>query len=306
MIFAATYHRHIPIEHSPAERAYELLRDADFLPLLLGAGIVFYAGFLAAARYPKVYHMGKWLGGLGFLAYVAAGVSFDGYDPLDCLFAYAVKGGVFATLTIGASRLIATIAIWTWDILMFVPGRLANHRANARRRAEAEARRLEEERERQRREEHERVASEERRRLAIEYEKRQQDAARRSAGEEQRRMDARAECELCYSQHVKEIARRFPKSMFDAFLRTYMSPNQTVESVERRAKELQRIIQCHRDAAKPPKKIHTMQDLATWFLQEKEHIESLAVDEELRQEQMVALNVRYSDLAQTILEKMEP
>ena len=250
--------------------------------------------------------MGRWVGAFGFLAYVAAGMSFDGYDPLDCLFAYSVKGAVFAILAIGTSRFVGTLAVWSWDALTFLPRRLAARRAESRRRAEAEARRLQEQEERQRQHEKERIASEERRRSAIEYEKRQQEAARRFATEEQRRSDARAECELCYSQHVKEIARRFPKSMFDAFLRTYMDPNQAVDAVERRAKELQRIIQFHRDAAKPPKKIHTMQDLAAWFLREKEHIESLAVDEELRQDQMVALNVRYSDLAQTILEKMQP
>lgn len=306
MIFAEAYHRHVSAPHPPVQRAYELVRDADFLALLIAAGIVFYAGLLVSARHPKVYQMGRWIGAFGFFAYVAAGMSFDGYDPLDCLFAYSVKGAAFAILAIGTSRFVGTLAVWSWDALTFLPGRLVARMVEARRRAEAEARRLHEEQEGQRREEQDRLEREQRRRDAEEHQRRSVETAKLQAIEQRRRVDARAECELYYGKHLKELASRFPKSMFNSFMQTYMNDRDPVDAVEERGKQLRRIMRKHRKAAARTPEPHTVQKLTDWFLNEKERIESLPIDEELREEHLVQLNIRYDELTRDVLQNMQP
>jgi hypothetical protein len=131
-------------------------------------------------------------------------------------------------------------------------------------------------------------------------------AERARAGGTRRRSDARARCELAYSLHAKDIADRFPRSMFDAFLQTYMSDTDEPEDVERRGRELEKMIDEHRKSVKPEKRPRTIQDLAEWYLREKQRIDALPLDEELKQEHMAALDMRYAELTQEMLQSLEP
>lgn len=134
----------------------------------------------------------------------------------------------------------------------------------------------------------------------------EQQTAKVQAGHQRRRTEARARCELAYSLHASDISERFPKSMFDAFLQTYMNDSHDAEDVERRGRELQAIIEQHRSKAKPERKPRTIQDLAEWYLREKHRIDSLPLDDELKQEHMAALDMRYAELTQEVLQSMEP
>ena len=131
-------------------------------------------------------------------------------------------------------------------------------------------------------------------------------AQRRAADEGRRRVEARAACELAYSLHGSEIGKHFPKSMFDAFLQTYMSDADRADDVERRGKELQRIIDQHRQKVKPEKRPRTIQELAEWYVREKSRIDALPLDEELKQEHAAALDMRYAELTQDLLQRLEP
>jgi hypothetical protein len=148
------------------------------------------------------------------------------------------------------------------------------------------------------------LAYEERRRIDAERERQTRESAARQSSDFQRRIDARADCELFYDQHLKEVGKRFPREMFQSFMEKYLSDAQPVEAVERRAKELRRVIQHHRDAAKPPAKFQSVQEVTDWFLHEKQSIESLSIDDEVRQEQLSCLDQRYSELTQHMLEKI--
>src|SRR5207302_387592 len=108
--------------------------------------------------------------------------------------------------------------------------------------------------------------------------------ARRQATEQQRRIEARAQCELLYSLHAGDIADRYPKPRLNSFMQTYMNDSQPADVVERRGKELRGIIEQHLIAARPPTKCHTIQELADWFLAEKQRIASLPLEDELKDE----------------------
>jgi hypothetical protein len=143
-----------------------------------------------------------------------------------------------------------------------------------------------------------------RQRLNAERERQNREATTRTHSEAQRRIDARADCELFYDQHLEEVGKRFPREMFHSFMDKYMTDEQPVDAVERRAKELRRVIQFHRDSTKPPAKFQNVQEITNWFLHEKESLESLPINEETRAEQLIWLEQRYSELTQTMLEKI--
>jgi hypothetical protein len=134
----------------------------------------------------------------------------------------------------------------------------------------------------------------------------QRRAAAAQAADQRRRIEARASCELAYSLHASEIGKRFPKSMFDSFIQTYMSDADHPDDVERRGKELQRIIDQHRQRVKPEKQPRTIQELAEWYLREKGRIDALPLDRELKQEHAAALDMRYAELTQELLQRIEP
>jgi hypothetical protein len=131
-------------------------------------------------------------------------------------------------------------------------------------------------------------------------------AARVRAADQRRRVEARASCELAYSLHASDIKKHFSRSMFDAFLQTYMNDADHPDDVERRGRELQQIIDQHRQKVKPEKHTRTIQDLAEWYLREKARIDALPLDEELKQEHAAALDMRYAELTQELLQRIEP
>jgi hypothetical protein len=288
------------------DRPYHVVRDADFICLAFTAGLVFYIGIRASASHPTVEKLAAWVSGLIFLTYIATAISVDGYEPLEWIASYVFRGGFVAAIVLGTLCFVGSFAARTWQIIAPIPRRLRDRRAAARRRAEAEARPLEDAEEHLRREQQFIRDREEAKRLAEEEQKLRNETACRQAAEQQRRMDARAECELCYSKHLNELANRFPKPVFNAFMQTYMNDHQPAEAVERRGKELQRIVQEHAAEVKPAKKSNSMHELAGWFLQEKERIESLPIDTEIRDCHLVQLNIRYAELTQNMLEKVQP
>jgi len=129
---------------------------------------------------------------------------------------------------------------------------------------------------------------------------------RRAAEDARRRGDARARCELLYNRHAPDIVRRFPRKSMERFMQTYMRDADPAESVEQRGRELETIIEQHRNCVKPDKPPRTIQDLAEWYLREKNRIDALPLDEELKQEHAAALDMRYAELTQELLQRIEP
>ena len=98
---------------------------------------------------------------------------------------------------------------------------------------------------------------------------------RKAAEDGRRRVEARARCELLYSRHAPEIARRFPRKSMERFIQTYMSDADPAASVEQRGRELETIIEQHRNCVRPDKPPKTIQDLAEWYLAERNRIDAL-------------------------------
>jgi len=150
----------------------------------------------------------------------------------------------------------------------------------------------------------------ERERLRREAEQRRQeeDARRERLVRQaaQRRQEARSQCELLFNLHSADIANRFTRKMFDDYMAKYMSDAEDADTVERRGVQLRDIIEQCSEQTTGCAKPGTIDQLATWFLDEKKRIETLPLDEELKEEHLAHLNIRYSELSQQILEKIRP
>jgi len=137
-------------------------------------------------------------------------------------------------------------------------------------------------------------------------------AARKQAEEtmkgeaQKRREDARASCELFFGLHAAEIGSRYPRDQFDAFVAKYMTDKHAPEDVERRAEQLQALIEQHRELVKPTPRFATIEELARWFQEQKQRIESLPIEEKAKRTHLVELNQRYSELTSELLQKMKP
>lgn len=123
---------------------------------------------------------------------------------------------------------------------------------------------------------------------------------------QQRRTDARSQCELFYNMHAADIHDRFPRESFDRYMQKYMSDAESPDVIERRAIELQGVIEKHCEVKGLSEKPQSIDQLAQWFIDEKGRIESLPLDERMRATHMAHLNMRYAELSQEILEKIRP
>ena len=148
--------------------------------------------------------------------------------------------------------------------------------------------------------------SEARRNAEHEQQIRNDERQRQTATEHDRRVKARSDAELLFWQHVTELKTRFTKKMLDDYMQKYMGETHPAAEVERRGQQLQKIIAHHGESIHPLEKSMTIETLVDWYVVEKEKIRALPLDDELKDEFMVELDIRFSDLKQDLLNKMRP
>jgi len=281
---------------------FHQLLELEWFSLALLAALSIAVGQGVASSQPDVLRAGK-RGFVGvFLCFMGIGLTEVSFDSNECL-ALFIRGLLIAASCYGISLLLIPIVAGLYDCLILKPIRAMRYawycyQMNAR-----DKRRLrQQERLRQQSQLDWDRSQPHRDRLAVEAEQRQQ----REAAEHIRRENARAECELLFSLHAPEMHTRFGRPDLEHFMQTYMGNGMSVDEVERRGKELQRIIDQHRQHTKPDRKPRTIQDLAEWFVQEKQRIEGLPLEPDIKDEHLVQLNIRYAELTQDLLQKMEP
>lgn len=223
-----------------------------------------------------------------------SGVEWFGVGISAGIIAGFIYGGSQIALPVLCAGYRSTVGAAIRNLRSWRLGR--NEAANARRR-----KREAKEWERRARKDYERGAPQRERQRQAEERRREL-----AAGDAKRCKDARAACELAYSRCAVEIGNRFSRQELERFMATYMGEDHSPEDVERRGEELRKMMEDYRAPAKPQKRVRTIQDLAEWYLREKQSIQSLPLDEDVRQEHLAALDMRYAELTQEVLQSMEP
>ncbi|MCB9924522.1 MAG: hypothetical protein H6822_20255 [Planctomycetaceae bacterium] len=143
-------------------------------------------------------------------------------------------------------------------------------------------------------------------RIAEYNQAKQHEQQSRRLADGQRREDARVACELLYALREHDIEERYPRKRFEEFVNTFVRDDNPVEVVERRAGELQRLIEQHYEAANPPEEFLDLAALTLWYEKQLATIEKLDVADIYKQSYKVQLNERYSELAERLMESLEP
>jgi hypothetical protein len=132
-----------------------------------------------------------------------------------------------------------------------------------------------------------------------------EEQAKTVAETDRRRQEARGTCELMFVTNSFEIRELFTREMFDSFVARHLGDDKAPEYVEKLAIELCGIVQKYVEKANGGAK-RTLAELAEWFLNEKQQIESTALSERHKQDLLSQLEEQYVRLQQKYLRRMQP
>lgn len=139
--------------------------------------------------------------------------------------------------------------------------------------------------------ERERAAEEAAERTRLESERKQQEVQLRLS-DRMRREDAKLQCVLVYDRNAAALAKPFPRERLDQYFAAYMSETHPADAVETRAKQLIAMLEelatehGHRSKAK----FQSLADVAAYFHQQREQIQSLPYGPDVVESLVVLLN----------------
>ncbi len=209
----------------------------------------------------------------------------------------AVVGSVIvATFALGFTWLGLAGAYTIYSTFLASPLQWRNRALSRRRQAKQQEAREREERERRSREaEHERETK-----LAA-----AQDESRRQS--EQTRCERVVfETQLLYDSLCPAVAEVLPREQFENYLGTHFSTDSGADEVEYRGKQLREKLIELTTRHHPVTDSLTLESLAQWFVQQRDRIDKLPVDDRLRDQLRAGLHYRYAELTEQLMERLRP
>ena len=280
-----------------------LIDEGDICGLLIIIAVLGFVGLKLVERQPKLLTWGLRLAVGTFLVFAIVRFNeLESTTTSQLVFRVVLSGLAAGGLVLGPAWIVLSVLGFVHKYYKKLEE--SGERAARDRQLQREQREREQQRQREQ-QERERLAPE-RERAANEAREQQLIEGKRADQENQRREDARVACELLYNLREADIRERFPRSQFQDFVDKYMTDNKAVDVVERRAGELQMLIQQHFETVKPPEKLTNLADLTGWFEDQKREIERLPVADIYRDDYLVRLNERYAELSERILDRLEP
>jgi len=278
----------------------KLIDQGDYCPLIVVIAILYLVGSKMAQNQPRFYHWGPRIAVGVFVVFAFLKVT-ELETPTARGLLWAVVGALLAAgLVLGPAWIVLAIGGFAHGYMSQADER--SRRRTEQRKAERERKKREEGRRRQQAE-HDGSAAE--RELALrEAEERRVAEERVEAEGAQRREDGRLACELLYNLRAADISERFNREQFKYFLATYMDDSKPVDVVENRARELQRLIEQHYETSNPPERFRDLAELTQWYQKQKGEIEGLSLPAEYKEDILIQLNERYSELTERIMEKL--
>jgi len=272
-----------------------MLDEGDACSLLCLLGVLAFVGAKMADASPVVYQWGWRLAAGAFVGYgLYAGLTFRPLDA-EAWLRVVVRGLLAAGLALGPSWVVLSVLVFAGRSLHALVGpRTGASATAANRRRERDQRRLQDEALRQH-------AQQEADRRAQQL---QQAVAQAEAS--RRRTDARAAVELEYTRLCSRLGSIFTRDMLKAYFDTYMSDAYPPEDVERRGQELVATLQERLAEKEHTEERTSLEQLDSWYQAEKQQIESSSADDRLKRRLIAALNVRYADLAASLMENLQP
>ncbi|QDT91459.1 hypothetical protein Pan161_31170 [Gimesia algae] len=267
----------------------ELIEQGETLPLIFIVAVLYYVGQVAIAHNLQLKKWGFRLSLLTLTAYVLFEASWNGIYDTTTLLAIVLRGLILAGMALGMSW----IALSALDLLFAPLGRLNRSWQTAvtrwqYNRGQKQREREEKERRRQEQDEWERTAPERER----QQQEQQQAEAQRNA-EQLQREEIRLSCQLLYDQHAPALLTRFPRERLAEYFEQYLSDGFPIEIVEQRGKLLEEMIASSLEQTTGNKqKFASLNEIAEYFQEQKQEIDSLNYDDQTRQSFLSSLNLQ--------------
>lgn len=276
----------------------DLIDQGDFCPLILVIAILSAIGVKMTQRHWELHTWGIRIAAVAFVLFAIMDL-LRVKSPTAQDLLWALVRALFASaLALGPAWIILAICGFLYTNLKRARNQ-ARIRADKRQR-KRQAEQQERQAERQEREfERSAPEREQARREAAELHEEELKAAAR-------RENARVACELLYNLYAPDLLDRLPRDAVDDFVAKYMRDGQPIELVEERAAQLQAMIQQHYEQVRRPGKFTDLGQVTRWYEKEKDKIVQLDIDQSFKDDYLVQLNERHAELAQRVLEKLEP
>lgn len=279
-----------------------LIAEGNWLALVFVAAVLAYIGQAIVQDRSLMKPWGMRIATVAFIVFAAKRALQYGAPGSEDLVAAVLHGLLAGAIVLGPAWIVLAGVGFCND--RWGEMQQAASRRSEQRRREREVRQRQRELARQERE---------RERLAPEREIAAREAAERQLVVEQqrqieshRRENARVACDLLYALREPDIGERYSRERFEQFVSTYLGDSKPIDLFERRAAELQQLIQQHYEAVNPPEKFRNLAELTTWYEEQLTHIENLSIADVYKREYSTQLNERYSELTERLLESLEP
>jgi len=275
------------------------LQSDDVCSLLFLAAILGSVGGVMVQRQPSLHQLGHRIGAAVFVISLGSRIATSRYSLTEDLVSHVLGSLAAAALSVGAAWIllamlyaIATAIRWILS-LIFWPffkcrDAIARHYRNARDRHRQYAMQRDRREEQWRKDQH------------------NQQSARATSCDRERRADARASVYLAYAKHRPAIEAKLSKEALEEYVHGHLAEEHAPENVEARARSLVEMIEnlAAEGAAKTVR--YSPLELAQWYESQRAQIESLQIAERLKQTQLAELAARYAELTQQMMEDLRP
>ncbi|QDU10899.1 hypothetical protein [Gimesia aquarii] len=267
----------------------ELVEQGETLTLLFIIAVLYYVGQLAVAHNGQLKKWGLRISLLTLTAYVLFEASRNGIDDATALLAIVLRGLILAGLALGMSWILLSAL----DFLFAPLGRWnRSWQATVRQRQHNKAQKQRERTEK----EHRQREQDEWNRMAPEREQQQraqQQAEAQRQADQRQREEIRLSCQLLYDQHAPALQARFPRERLADYFAQYLTDAFPPNLVETRAALLKETLVASLEQTTGNKqKFSSLNEIAEYFQEQKQEIESLNYDAQTRQSFLSSLNVQ--------------
>lgn len=288
------------------EQVWQLLISGNVFLLAIVAWVFHQLGNAASQNSPASRVWGKRIGFGVFIAFFGVVLANVTVPNATSLVVVTIRGLIIAWFA-------GTVALVTLPLVFWFDSQIRAQRMSLQAAATARREKIEAQRKARESEARRKIEQEEWERNAPEREQAERVAAARQEVErkqrqsaQKRREDVRSQLELVYTLYAPKIRKRFSQEMFDNFEAKYMGDDRAPEEVEERGRQLLGILEQHHNAVVQPQKYSSLEELANWFVAEQRRLDSVELDEFLKDEFRTLLHDRYSELSQKFLQTMQP
>lgn len=280
-----------------------LINDGDLCPLIFLICLLVPVGRMFVAHDSRLAEWGLRVAAGTAIIVAAMTLLEEGISEAGPLARVVVRSLAAGALILGPTWIVLSVGAFfhaQYQRLTSAARTQAAVRKREREREREEKQREANEREQQRkrdaewertRPERERAAEEAAERTRLETERKQQEVQLKLS-DRMRREDAKLQCLLVYDRNAPALAKSFPRDRLDQYFTAYMSETHAADAVETRAKQLIVMLEelagehGHRSKAK----FQSLADVAAYFHQQREQIQSLPYGPDVVDSLVVVLN----------------